>query len=50
MSSTISKQQIDLLRAEFRDYLRDTHPDWTESTVSTGMSDAFFGLNNKSMQ
>lgn len=46
MSSTISKQQIDFLRKEFRDYLRGTHPEWTESTVSTRMSDAFFGFNN----
>lgn len=46
MSSTISKQQIDSLRNEFREHLRATHSDWNESTVSTRMSDAFFGFNN----
>ena len=46
MSSTISKQQIDSLRNEFREYLRAAHSDWNESTVSTRMSDAFFGFNN----
>lgn len=46
MSSTISKQQLNSLRNEFREYLRTKHSDWDESTVSTRMSDAFFGFNN----
>lgn len=46
MSSTISKQQIDFLRREFREYLYTIHSDWNESTISTRMQDALFGFNN----
>lgn len=46
MKSIISIQQIQSLKNEFREYLKKRQPDWTDSTVSTRMSDAFYALNN----
>lgn len=46
MNATISIQQLQNLRKEFREYLRSLHPEWNDSTVSTRMSDAFFAFNN----
>lgn len=46
MNATISIQQLQQLRNEFRAYLHAQHRDWSDSTVSTIGSDAFFGLNN----
>jgi hypothetical protein len=46
MNANISVVQLNSLRSEFKTYLRDTHPDWNDSTVSTIGSDAFFALNN----
>lgn len=46
MSSIISIQQLQRLRSEFRTYLRETHPDWSENTVSMHSSDAFYPYNN----
>lgn len=46
MNATISIQQLQNLRNEFRAYLRARHSDWSDSTISTIGSDAFFGLNN----
>ena len=36
---TISK-----VRKEYREYLRETHPDWADTTISTHVSDAFYNL------
>ncbi|MEG1925812.1 MAG: hypothetical protein RR415_08690 [Ruthenibacterium sp.] len=46
MNANVSVVQLNSLRSEFKTYLRDTHPDWNDSTVSTIGSDAFFALNN----
>lgn len=46
MSASISVVQLNNLRNEFKTYLRNTHPEWIDSTVSTIGSDAFFALNN----
>ncbi len=46
MSDTISAEQVNRLRKEFREYLRQSHPEWKDSTVSTVASDAFYALNN----
>lgn len=46
MNPTISIQQLQNLRNEFRAYLRTENPEWSDNTVSTVYSDAFFGLNN----
>lgn len=46
MTDSISVEQLNSLRNEFKTYLRENHPDWSESTVSTIGSDAFFALNN----
>lgn len=46
MSETIAKPQFDKLREEFRSYLRDKNRDWSDNTVSTVWSDAFYALNN----
>ena len=46
MSASISVIQLNNLRNEFKSNLRDTHPEWTDSTLSTIGSDAFFALNN----
>lgn len=44
--NTISVAQLNSLRSEFKMYLRENHPEWSDSTVSTIGSDAFFALNN----
>ena len=46
MNSNYSKKQLKDLRNEFETYLRDNHPQWSDITVSTHASDAFFALNN----
>ncbi len=46
MDETISMQQIEKLRSEFKEYLRATHPDWSENSVSMHYSDAFYAFNN----
>jgi hypothetical protein len=46
MDEIIPIQQIEKLRREFRDYLKDTHPDWSENTVSLHTSDSFYAFNN----
>ena len=44
MSSIIPK--LEQIRQEFRIYLKETHPTWSESTISTRCSDAFYAYNN----
>ena len=44
MSDTISKAQFDDLRREFKEYLKDNHPDWSVNTVAMHYSDAFYVL------
>ena len=34
------------IRAEYKEYLIERHPDWSESTVSTHVSDACYIWNN----
>ena len=34
------------VKGEYKDYLRQTHPEWADSTVSTHVSDAFYLHNN----
>lgn len=34
------------VKKEYKGYLRQEHPDWTESTVSTHVSDAFYAYQN----
>lgn len=46
MSETIAQTQFQKLRDEFRVYLREKNPDWSDKTVSTVLSDAFYALNN----
>lgn len=46
MSGTISNTEYKNLRNEFREYLRQTATDRTESAISTIWSDTFFILNN----
>mgnify|MGYP000929008409 CR=1 FL=1 len=46
MSDTIAKPQFDKLREEFKSYLREKNRDWSDNTVSTAWSDAFYALNN----
>ncbi len=46
MSETIAQTQFQKLRDEFRVYLREKNPDWSDKTVSTTWSDAFYALNN----
>ena len=33
-------------KREYKDYLRQMHPDWTDSTVNTRVSDAFYLYQN----
>ena len=46
MSATIGIEELHRLKNEFRIYLREANPNWSDSTVSTIASDAFFALNN----
>jgi hypothetical protein len=46
MNSNYSKKQLKDLRNEFEAYLRENHTHWSDRTVSTHASDAFFALNN----
>lgn len=41
IQSTVTK-----VKGEYKDYLRQTHPDWADSTVSTHVSDAFYLYQN----
>ena len=34
------------VRKEYKDYLREKHPDWADNTVKTHVSDAFYIWNN----
>jgi len=42
----MSTKQLEQIRQEFRAYLRETHPTWSESSISTHYSDAFYVYNN----
>ena len=46
MNATIGIQQLNSLRNEFRAYLREANPDWSDTTVSAFFSSAFFVLKN----
>ena len=37
---------IGRVRKEYREYLRERHPDWADSTISTHVSDAFYLYQN----
>lgn len=37
---------IGRVKKEYREYLRETHPDWSESTLRTHVSDAFYLYQN----
>jgi len=37
---------VSRVRKEYKDYLRENHPDWAESTVRTHVSDAFYLYQN----
>lgn len=37
---------ISEVRKEYKEYLRENHPDWAENTVKTHVSDAFYIWNN----
>lgn len=44
--TTIEKSQVDNIRELFKRYLHESNPTWSESTVSTHWSDAFYAYNN----
>ncbi len=44
-----TNDKIREIRAEFKEYLANEHPDWTEITVNTRVSDAFYIWNNTVM-
>jgi len=46
MNASIGVGQFNKLKNEFKIYLRESNPNWSESFVSTICSDAFFALNN----
>jgi len=46
VSSNYSKKQLKDLRNQFEAYLRKNNSQWSDITVSTHASDAFFALNN----
>ena len=42
----IYKKQSVAPEKEYKDYLREKHPDWAESSLSTHVSDAFYLYQN----
>ena len=44
-----TNDKIREIRTEFKEYLTNEHPDWTEITVNTRVSDAFYIWNNTVM-
>lgn len=46
MSLTISIQQVESIRREFKIHLKKKHPDWSDNTLSMNYSDAFYAFNN----
>ncbi len=40
------QETISHARKEYKDYLREKHPDWAESSLSTHVSDAFYLYQN----
>lgn len=44
--SSITLQRLEELRKEYRLYLKETHPNWSENTISMHYSDAFYPYNN----
>lgn len=46
MNVAIGIEELNKLKGEFKAYLRETNPNWSDSSVSTVASDAFFALNN----
>jgi len=46
MNDSISGERLRLLRKEFKAYLRENNPNWSDRTIDTAYSDAFFALNN----
>lgn len=46
MNAASRIKELNSLKDEFKAYLRDTNPHWSDSTVSTIGADAFFALNN----
>lgn len=40
------QETISRVRKEYKDYLREKHPDWAESSLSTHVSDAFYLYQN----
>ncbi|MCX7749208.1 MAG: EVE domain-containing protein [Clostridia bacterium] len=46
MTETVSINEINQIRQEFKKYLKETHTDWKDSTVSMHYSDAFLAFNN----
>ena len=37
---------VSRLRKEYKEYLRETHPDWADNTVNTHASDTFYLYQN----
>jgi len=37
---------ISAVRAEYKEYLREQHPEWTDNTLKTHVSDAFYAYNH----
>ena len=40
------QETISRARRDYKDYLREKHPDWAESSLSTHVSDAFYLYQN----
>ena len=37
---------ISAVRAEYKEYLREQHPEWSDNTLKTHVSDAFYAYNH----
>lgn len=42
-----SPKSVDILRGDFKDYLNEMHPEWTDKTINAYVSDAFYVYNNR---
>ena len=45
-NATAHHQEIDKIREEFKEYLGETHPNWSPNTISMNYSDSFIIFNN----
>ncbi len=46
MTATVSIHEVNQIREEFKQFLKDSHVDWKDATILMHYSDAFYTFNN----